>query len=377
MRLRVWVSLLSLFVYLGAAAAQPPTPEEFLGHQVGADRKLAPYPKVLEYLRIVDEASDRVSIEAAGSSTLGNEMVTVVLTSAANQANLDRYREISRLLANPDRLTEGEARDLLDEGKVISLVTCTIHSTEVGSTQMAMEFVHDFATTQDPERLAWMEDVILLLMPSINPDGQVMVVDWYEKQLGTDYEGGRMPWLYQHYVGHDNNRDFYMLTQKETQVVNDLLYHRWFPQVFVDEHQMGSTGARMFVPPQTDPLALEVNSLIFRQADLIGTNMSFRLEEAGKTGVGHNMIFDSYWPGATRNTAWWKNVTGLLTEVASARIASPIYIDPGELRGGGKGIPEYGRRSNFPSPWPGGWWSSYGRYREKTSAPPCRPWPST
>jgi hypothetical protein len=183
-----------------------------------------------------------------------------------------------------------------------------------------------------------------------------MVVDWYNEWLGTDYEGGRMPWLYQHYVGHDNNRDFYMLTQKETQVVNEVIYHRWFPQSFLDEHQMGSTGPRMFVPPQTDPLNEEVHSLIFRQADVLGTNMSFRLEEAGKTGVGHNMIFDSYWPGATRNTAWWKNVTGLLTEVASARIASPIYVDPGELRGGGKGIPEYGRRSNFPSPWPGGWW---------------------
>ncbi len=119
---------------------------------------------------------------------------------------------------------------------------------------------------------------------------------------------------------------------------------------------MGSTGPRMFVPPQTDPLDPEVHSLVFRMADSIGTNMSRRLEENDKTGVGHNMIFDSYWPGGTRNTAWWKNVTGLLTEVASARIATPVYIDPGELRGGGKGFPEYGRRSNFPSPWPGGWW---------------------
>ena len=193
-------------------------------------------------------------------------------------------------------------------------------------------------------------------MPSINPDGQLMISDWYEKWLGTEFEGGRMPWLYHHYVGHDNNRDFYALTQDETQVVNDVLYHRWFPQVFLDEHQMGSTGPRMFVPPQTDPLDPEVHSLVFRMADGIGTNMSRRLEENGKTGVGHNMIFDSYWPGGTRNTAWWKNVTGLLTEVASARIASPIYIDPGELRGGGKGFPEYGRRSNFPSPWKGGWW---------------------
>jgi len=337
-------------------SAQLPTPESFAGHPIGADRQLVPYSKVLEYLRLVAADSDRVSIDEAGTSTLGNDIVAVVLTSEANQQKLDRYREIAEKLANPDRLTAEEADALAREGKVIVLFTCSIHATEVGSTQMAMEFVYDFATTRDPRKIEWMEKTILLLMPSINPDGQKLVIDWYNQNLGTDYEGGPMPWLYHHYVGHDNNRDFYMLTQKETRVVNNLLYRRWFPQVFVDEHQMGSTGARMFVPPQTDPLDLEIDSLIFRQADLIGTNMSYRLEEAGKLGVGHNMIFDSYWPGGTRNTAWWKNVTGLLTEVASAQIATPIYIDPGELSGGRKGLPEYKRRSNFPSPWPGGWW---------------------
>ncbi|HYN19373.1 MAG TPA: M14 metallopeptidase family protein [Thermoanaerobaculia bacterium] len=339
-----------------SAAADVPAPETFLGHRVGEDRKLAPWPKVVEYLRLVDAASDRVSIESAGTSTLGKDMPVVVLTSAANQANLERYREIARRLANPDGLSEEQARALAAEGKTIALVTCSIHSTEVGSTQMAMEFVHDVATTRDPEMLAWIDDVIFLLMPSINPDGQVLVIDWYNKQLGTPFEGGRMPWLYHHYVGHDNNRDFYMLTQKESQAVNQVLYHRWYPQIFLDEHQMGATGPRMFVPPQADPLAPEVHSLIFRMADLLGTVMSMRLEEGGKLGVGSNMIYDSYWPGGTRNTAWWKNVTGLLTEVASADIGTPIYIEPGELRGGVKGLPEYDRRSNFPSPWPGGWW---------------------
>lgn len=366
--LAAFVSTLALGVLLFAPApvalaaaqaadqAQIPSPEEFLGHPVGADKKLAPWPRVVEYLKIVDAGSDRVSIESAGTSTMGHDMPVVVLTSPENQQNLDRYREIARRLANPDGLSEAEAAALVAEGKTIALVTCTIHSTEVGATQMAMEFVHDVATTSDPDLLSWLDDAILLLMPSINPDGQLLVVDWYQKHLGTPFEGGQMPWLYQQYVGHDNNRDFYMLTQKETQAVNQLLYHRWFPQIFLDEHQMGQLGPRMFVPPQADPLAPEVHSLIFRQADLLGTSMGMRLEEAGKLGVGNNMIFDSYWPGGTRNTAWWKNVTGLLTEVASARIATPVFIENGELRGGAKGLPEYDRRANFPSPWPGGWW---------------------
>jgi hypothetical protein len=337
-------------------ALSPPTPEAFLGFRVGADRKLASWEQVVEYLRILDAASDRVSIESAGTSTQGRDMPVVVITSEKNQRRLDRIREISRRLANPAGLAAVEIEALVREGRAVVLVTCSIHATEVGSTQMSLELVHELATTQDPRLQGWLDEVVLLLMPSINPDGQVMVRDWYQKQLGTEFEGGPLPWLYHPYVGHDNNRDFTMLTQKETLAVNDVLYRRWFPQVFLDEHQMGSTGPRMFVPPQADPLAAEVDSLIFRQADLLGTAMSLRLEEAGKTGVGHDMIFDSYWPGGTRNTAWWKGTVGLLTEVASARIATPISVDASELRGGEKGLPEYQRRSNFPSPWPGGVW---------------------
>ena len=339
-----------------AAVQQIPAPEQIIGQKVGTDRFLAPWPKVTEYFRALAKESDRISVELAGQSTLGNDMILVVITSAENQLKLAHYRSIAQRLANPGSLTEAEAQKLIAEGKTIALITGTIHSTEVASTQMFMEFAYNMATSTDPEVAKWLDDVILLIFPSINPDGQVMVIDWYNKYLGTKYEGGRMPWLYQHFVGHDNNRDFYMLTQKETQVVNDVLYHRWFPQVFLDEHQMGSTGPRLFVPPQTDPLNLKVDSMIFRLADSLGTNMGLRLEQAGKTGVGTDMIYDSYWPGGTRNTAWWKNVVGLLTEAASANIASPIYIEPNELQGGRKGFPEYVRRSNFPSPWPGGWW---------------------
>lgn len=333
-----------------------PSPEAFLGKKVGADRFLAPFPKIIEYFEKLDSASDRISMEIAGKATSGRDIPLLVLTSEENQKKLPRLRDIARQLANPDRSPPEKLERLVREGRAVVLVSCTIHSTEVGCTQMSMEFAYRFATTRDPNRLSWMKNVVLLLLPSANPDGQHLVVDWYNKHLGTPFEGGRMPWLYHPYTGHDLNRDFYMLTQKESQTINRILYHRWYPQVYMDQHQMGSTGPRMFVPPQTDPIAPEFHSLVFRQADLLGTHMSLRLEEAGKLGVGHALYFDSYWPGATRNTAWWKNVTGLLTEMASVRIATPIYIEPGELKGGGKGLPEYNRRANFPSVWPGGWW---------------------
>jgi hypothetical protein len=165
-----------------------------------------------------------------------------------------------------------------------------------------------------------------------------------------------MPWLYHHYVGHDNNRDWFMLTQKETQAVSRAVYQEWLPQVWLDEHQMGATGPRMFVPPYAEPVDPDIHPLVWRDVNLIGANMAFRLEQARKSGVIYGYVFDAYWPGGTKNTAWWKNVSGLLTEVASARFATPVRIEPNELSGGGKGMVEYGTQTNFPNPWPGGTW---------------------
>ncbi|MFB3096023.1 MAG: M14 family zinc carboxypeptidase, partial [Candidatus Acidiferrales bacterium] len=221
MRIRSAVHLIAfvLLLALSAPAQEILSPESFLGRKLGEDRYLAPYPKVVEYFRALGATSERVTVQLAGKSTLGNDMLLVILTSEANQQRLDHYRDIARRLANPDDLTEEEAQRLIAAGKTIVLVTCTIHSTEVGSTQMAMEFAYDVATTTDPKMLAWLDDVIMVIIPSINPDGQLLVIDWYNQHLDTEFEGGRMPWLYHHYVGHDNNRDFYMLTQQETQVV--------------------------------------------------------------------------------------------------------------------------------------------------------------
>ena len=334
----------------------PVTPESFLGFRVGADRKLADYGQIVRYFGALARSSDRVLLDTLGTTTLGRPLVMAVISSAANLRDPDRWREVTRRLADPRGLSQDEAERLIGEGKVILLITCSIHSTEIGASQMAMEWAWDLATSEDPQVLQQLDDVILLLVPSLNPDGTDLVVDWYRKYLGTQYEGGRMPWLYHHYAGHDDNRDWFMLNLAETRLVNRVLHHTWFPQVYLDEHQMGQTAPRIFVPPYADPVTPLVHPLQWRLTDLIGTSMAWRLEQARKQGVIYEYLFDAYWPGGTKNTACLKNVIGLLTELASCRVATPVFVDANELSGGAKGLPDYRLQHNFPNPWPGGTW---------------------
>ncbi len=337
-------------------AQNVPTPSQFLGFQVGADRQLADYKQIVSYLKKLAEVSPRIQVQMLGPTTLGNDMVMAVISSPENIKNQAKYKEISHKLADPRGLTQEQINALAKEGKAILLVTCNIHSTEIGSSQMAMEWAHDLATSDDSTIKDRLDKVILLLVPSLNPDGQIMVVDWYKKYLGTKYEGGYMPYLYHHYVGHDNNRDWYMLTQKESQAITKMVYQDWKPQLWLDEHQMGSTGPRIFVPPDADPIAMRQNPLVFSGKNMIGTTMAFRFDEAKKNGVIHSWEYDNYWPGATEGTAMFKNMFGMLIEVASTRLGTPIEIAPTELTAGNKGLIDYAKQSNYPNPWPGGWW---------------------
>jgi hypothetical protein len=337
-------------------AAQIPSPSQHLKLDIGKDRVLADYKQIRSYFDALDKASPRLDVEILGKTVLGEEMIMAVISSEENIRNKARIKEIAKRLADPRGLTDAEAERLYREGKAVVLVTCNIHSSEIASSQMAMEWAHALVTANDDETKKRLNDVVVLLVPSLNPDGQTMITDYYRKYVGTKYEGGRLPWLYHHYVGHDNNRDWYMLTQPETRAMSRAVYHDWNPQVFVDEHQMGSEGPRMFIPPFADPLDPDVHPLIWREANMVGANMAFRLEQAGKSGLIYGYQFDAYWLGGTRNTGWWKNITGLLLEVASARIASPVYVEPNELRGGAKGLVDYKATINHPNPWKGGWW---------------------
>jgi len=356
------------------------TPEQFLGFRVGADTKLARWDKIVAYLKLVEGASDRVRVRELGKSTEGNPFVAVEIASADTLKKIDYYRALQRRLYFQDGIPMTAERDeIFQLGKSVVMVTCNIHSTEIGSSQMVLELVHRLATDASPRVKHVLDNVILVLVPSLNPDGQIMVVDWYNKNLGTEFEASSMPWLYQKYVGHDNNRDMYMFTQVESRLTAKLLWHDWFPTVWLDEHQQGANGARMFVMPATDPINPNVHPLIYRWNGLFGQTQGAALEAAGKDGIIYNSTYTNFWQGAMAWSGWWHNQVGLLTEVASVRVASPTEQQRAEMgrppaqtagteggRGGGRGGDGRGplpaptdvtARTEYARPWLGGRWT--------------------
>ena len=230
--------ILAILLFVTASAnAAIQSPSQFLGFEVGADRTLADYKQIVSYFRALAAASPRVQVESLGKTTLGEDFIMAIISSESNMRNLPRIRAIAKQLADPRGLSNTQIDPLIHEGKSIVLVTCNIHSSEIASSQMAMEWSWALATSNDAETKRRLDNTVLLLIPSLNPDGENMITDYYRKYLGTRYEGGRLPWLYHHYVGHDNNRDWYMLTQIETKEMSHAVYQEWYPQVWVDEHR--------------------------------------------------------------------------------------------------------------------------------------------
>ncbi|HAQ20563.1 MAG TPA: hypothetical protein DCR40_15240 [Prolixibacteraceae bacterium] len=332
-----------------------PSPESFFGFNPGTDRELFNYQSLISYLKKVDEASSRAKMIEIGESPMGKKMYLFFLSSEENIKNLDRLKEINQKLALDTKLSETEIKSLTDEGKVFILATLSMHSTEVGPSQSAPLIAYEVATSSDKELLTWLDDVVYMIVPCHNPDGMDMVVDFYKSAKGTKYEGGNMPNVYHKYVGHDNNRDFVTLTQKDTKVISEIYTKTWMPQVMVEKHQMGPDGPRYFVPPMHDPIAENIDEKIWNWTWIFGSNMAKDMAAKGQAGVSQHYLFDDYWPGSTE-TALWKNVIGLLTECASAQIAKPIYIEKSELIATGKGLGEYKKSINMPLPWEGGWW---------------------
>jgi hypothetical protein len=337
-----------------AQSARVPSPSEHLGFTIGADRTLADWGQITGYFQRLAAASPAVHIDTLGPTTDGQPFIVAVVSTPANIRRLPELRAAQARLADPRRLTPDEERRLIASQPSVIFISNNIHGSEIGGSQMAMELAYRLATVDTLQR--YLEKEIVLIAPSMNPDGQRMITEWYRKNVGTKWEGGPLPWLYHSYVGHDNNRDWFMVTQKETRLVTDYLYGRWYPEIFYDVHQMGAEGARIFVPPLVDPVNPNLDPMIVRGIAHIGAEMGLALEERGKTGVANSVIYDLWWHGGARSTPTRHNMVGVITEAASVRIATPIVQDTSRLRGHARGLPKYERRVNFPNPWPGGTW---------------------
>ncbi len=359
------------------AAATLPAPQQFAGFPIGADNKLLRWDKIVEYMKLAAVDSDRVRYRELGKTSNGNPFIVLEISSADTLKNLDKYKAMERkLYFQGGAPTDAERDEIFRQGKLVLLITCSIHATEIGASQMSVELVHRLATDDSPDVKKILDNVIFLLVPSLNPDGQIMVTDWFNKNVGTPYEPSPIPFLYHPYVGHDNNRDMYMFTQKESQYTAQLLWHDWFPTVWLDEHQMGSNGPRIFTMPATDPINMNVHPVIYRWNGILGQSQAAALEAAGKSGIIYNSTYTNFWEGAMAWSGWWHNEVGLLTEVASVRVAAPIDQEmavpgrtPPRQEGGGRGgfrtfdnkpLPpptDINSRTEYPRPWMGGHWT--------------------
>ncbi len=336
-------------------AQKIPTPTEHFGFYPGSDKMLFDYENLISYLQKLDQISDEVSMKQIGLSPMGKPMYVMFISSKENLQNLDKLKKINKELAlNPDLAPE-QQKEYINEGKVFFLFTLSMHSTEVAPSQSLPLIAYNLITTTDSKIKNQLKDVVYMVVPNHNPDGMNMVVNHYNKYKDTKYDGSSMPGVYHKYVGHDNNRDFVALTQSDTRAISDLYSKEWFPQVMVEKHQMGSTGPRYFVSPPHDPIAENIDAGIWNWMKIFGSRTITKMTDEGLKGVSQNYLFDDYWPGATE-TCIWKNVIGMLTEAASVKYATPIYIEPTELQTIGKGMGEYKKSINMPDPWEGGWW---------------------
>ncbi len=330
--------------------AEIPSPEKYLGFKPGTDRKIADMHQIYKYFKILGDQSPRVTIEEVGKTTEGNPFFVAIITSEKNQQSLSEFQRYQQLLADPRKISPEQAEQIIAEkGKAIVMINCSIHASEIGASQMSLQLAYDLATGKDKTIQKILDNVILLLTPMHNPDGIQMVADWYRKYLGTEYEGSRMPWLYHKYVGHDNNRDWYMFTQVESRLTVKI-HNAWHPQIIVDMHQMGSRGARLFVPPYVDPFEPNVDPILQQEVGMMGFFIATELTSQGKAGVVHSERFDAWTPA--RAYHHYHGGVRILTECASVRVATPIKIEPHELA-------EVAKRPSvkMPLPWKGGVWS--------------------
>ncbi len=350
---RRFPSLLSLVVaplLLSVASSGLPTPESTFGFRPGADYKLFTYEQSIAYFRKLAEASKSIILVEAGKSTQGRVLCFALVSSPKNLSHLDRYREISRRLAHPHGLTDTDARRLAAEGKPFIHIDGGLHASEVAGAQMMPQLAYDLLSrADDPEVAAILDNVIFMLWPTINPDGQTMVADWFMSHVGMPDANAPLPRLYQEYVGHDNNRDAYMLDMIESRLMEHT-WRQWEPSVVYVQHQAPPFPARIFVPPFAEPIAPHAPPVISQEINAMGMAIAKRLDEHGLTGAIHGAGYDAWYPGYIDYMPVFKNIPAFWTETAGNGAVPREYTlndIPANMRE---------PKTLYPSPWRGGSW---------------------
>lgn len=331
-----------------------------LGFHPTDDKTIADWRQITDYFAKLDKASNRVTVREIGRSTLGRPLIVAFVSSPDNIKNLDKYRQISAKLADPRTVkNESDLADLIKRGKTIVSISCSIHSTEIVASQMSMNLAYELATASDADTKEILDNTILLLIPSPNPDGIDIVANWYRKTLGTKSEGTTPPELYHHYAGHDDNRDWFMMNLVETRAVTKLFWQEWFPQIVYDVHQQGQNASRFIIPPFYDPANPRISPSLLREVGTLGYKMAADLQAKGIAGVATNSTYDTWWHGGFRTAPYYHNSIGILSEAASANLMSPITIKEEDLRRtrNTRGLTNLLEpATNYPDVWRGGLW---------------------
>ena len=334
-------------------AQNVPSPEDVYGFKVGADYKLADYTQIEDYLSKLDNASNRVKKVEIGTTVLGRKMYILFISSEENLKQLDKWKDISTKLARV-QVTDDEALKLSEEGKAIVWVDGGMHSTELAHGQMTSELAYTLVTSETTEMKKIRENVITILMPVMNPDGLDIVVDWYKKNLGTAYETSRPPILYHYYMGHDNNRDWFMNTMPETYNVTKILYNEWYPQIVYNHHQSSPSWTKISLPPYADPVNPKIHPAITAAVSEVGSAMTKRFSLENMPGAIADNFYTMFWNGGGRTTPYYHNMIGILTETGHTT-PTPRFYDPEKLpKTVAGGTPTDGTDIMYPDPWRGG-----------------------
>ncbi len=333
------------------------SPREFFGVMPGDDRTIIRWDKICDYFDYLGKQSPCIKVIDMGDSTEGNRFLQVIITSEQNMNELEKYRKMSLALADPRGMGQDAIDEMVKRGKAVCVQSMSLHAVEIGGTQMSPLLAYDLLTSNEEDVKRILDEVIFVMVPCFNPDGQIMVCDWYNSHVGTKDEDSILPTLYHKYSGHDNNRDAFAQNLVESRYMGQILFHQWMPQSFQDHHHMGSYGARLFIAPYKEPVRPYTDPLIWRELSAYGAAMAYKCEEEGLSGVANATQF----PGWGHYGYHWltnsHNIVGMLSESASARLAAPLYIHETQLDGDGDwAMPSYEQRTYFPNPWKGGWW---------------------